>query len=201
MSLVDTITRVVESVVDRILADRVLGLATAEVSSIDEEGAVLRYKSLNLDQGSPPARVAVPMAGGGRGAYFRPEPGDEVIVAFENGDISQPVIIGSTWNPDQTPPSQADTSASNNIRAIVSRAGHQITLDDTPGGGGISVRSASGVRIQIDDATGRVTIETTGRIADSTIVLDGVSWNHQHATGVGPSGPPVSIVPPPPEAP
>ncbi len=196
MSLLETVTRVVESVFERLLGDRVFGLATAEVRSIDEEGAVLHYKSLNLDQGSATARIAAPMAGDRRGFYFRPEPGDEVVVAFENGDINQPVIIGSTWNPAQAPPSQADTSSSNNMRSIVSRAGHEITFDDTPGAGSITIRATSGARIVLDDTTGRITIDTSGRIADSRIVLDGVSWNHQHATGVGPSGPPVSITPP-----
>ena len=38
------------------------------------------------------ARVASPMAGGGRGMFFLPEKDDEVLVAFEQGDITRPYI-------------------------------------------------------------------------------------------------------------
>ena len=38
------------------------------------------------------------------GFYFRPEIGDEVIVAFEHGDVRFPYIIGSVWNGKDRPP-------------------------------------------------------------------------------------------------
>ena len=41
------------------------------------------------------ARIAVPMAGVGRGSYCLPEPGDQVLVVFEHGEISRPIVIGS----------------------------------------------------------------------------------------------------------
>ncbi len=53
------------------------------------------------------ARVASFMAGeyvvddnshGPRGAFFMPEIGDEVLVAFEHGDISRPIVIGRLWS-------------------------------------------------------------------------------------------------------
>ncbi len=53
------------------------------------------------------ARVASFMAGeyivddnslGQRGAFFMPEIGDEVLVAFEHGDISRPIVIGRLWS-------------------------------------------------------------------------------------------------------
>ncbi|MFT5587458.1 MAG: hypothetical protein ACI9VR_005068 [Cognaticolwellia sp.] len=195
MSLTDTITELVESVVRRVLDDRILGIHTATVTALTEEGVILTYRSLNVDPSNDEARVASIMAGPGVGAYFRPEVGDEVIVAFEGGDLSQPVVVGSVWNPDANPPSQADTSSSNNIRTIVSRDKHEITLDDSPGGGGITIRTSSGAEIKLQDAGKKVSITTGGSVANTQIVLDGVSWNHQHATGVGPSGPPISISP------
>ncbi len=44
------------------------------------------------------ARVAVPFAGGSRGAFFIPDVGDEVVVAFVGGDARCPIVLGSLWN-------------------------------------------------------------------------------------------------------
>ncbi|MFN4325966.1 MAG: type VI secretion system Vgr family protein [Azonexus sp.] len=43
-------------------------------------------------------RVMVPVAGGNWGGHFIPRPGQEVMVAFQNGNIDRPVIIGATYN-------------------------------------------------------------------------------------------------------
>jgi uncharacterized protein involved in type VI secretion and phage assembly len=175
-------------------AGRVSGLVFAKVKQVTDEGYELEYLSGNFDSPSAPARVATFMAGNNRGAFFMPEPEDEVVVGFELGNFDQPVILGALWSDVDRPPRQADTSAANSVRTIVSRAGHQITFDDSPAGK-ITIQTQSGVEITLEDATKKITIKTTGNIATSQIVLDGVSWNHQHATGVGPSGPPLSITP------
>jgi len=52
-------------------------------------------------------RVAQPFSGDGHGVVWRPEIGDEVVVAFEEGDPDRPVILGSVWNPRRLPPLQA----------------------------------------------------------------------------------------------
>jgi uncharacterized protein involved in type VI secretion and phage assembly len=43
-------------------------------------------------------RVAQPYAGNGYGASFVPEKGDEVLVAFDQGDMRYPVVIGCLYN-------------------------------------------------------------------------------------------------------
>jgi uncharacterized protein involved in type VI secretion and phage assembly len=172
-----------------------LGLAFAEVVGQGDEGFELRYLSADLDATSAPARVASFMAGSRRGGWFMPEVGDEVVVGFEMGDLSRPVILGALWSDADQPPEAADTSAANNVRTIVSRAGHQVTFDDSPSGK-IVIKTSGGMEISLEDAPSpKIVIKTTGNIATSRVVLDGVSWNHQHATGTGPSGPPLSIVP------
>jgi len=40
-----------------------------------------------------------------RGVYVLPEIGDEVLVAFENGDLARPFIVGSLWD-DEAPAEQ-----------------------------------------------------------------------------------------------
>src|SRR5687768_7153196 len=49
------------------------------------------------------ARTATPMAGNQRGMYFLPEVDDEVLVAFEHGDLRFPYIIGALWNGKDKP--------------------------------------------------------------------------------------------------
>jgi uncharacterized protein involved in type VI secretion and phage assembly len=75
------------------------------------------------------ARVATPMAGGKRGIYFIPEVGDEVLVAFERGDVRFPYVLGSLWNGvDNSPVNNAD--GKNDVRVIHSRSNHKITIND-----------------------------------------------------------------------
>jgi phage baseplate assembly protein gpV len=50
------------------------------------------------------ARVATLSAGPGRGTWFVPEVGDEVLVAFEGGDPQRPYVLGSLWNAAARPP-------------------------------------------------------------------------------------------------
>src|SRR5262245_3996932 len=50
------------------------------------------------------ARVATMMAGRNKGTLFLPEVGDEVLVAFERGDVRAPCVIGSLWNGKARPP-------------------------------------------------------------------------------------------------
>ncbi|MBC2697006.1 MAG: phage tail protein [ANME-2 cluster archaeon] len=78
------------------------------------------------------ARVTSFMAGKERGAFFLPEVDDEVLVAFEYGDINMPYVIGSLWNGKDVPP-ENNSDGKNNIRVIRSRSGHVITLDDSDG--------------------------------------------------------------------
>jgi len=51
-------------------------------------------------------RVAQVWAGKRWGAFFWPRIGHEVVVAFEDGDPDQPLIIGSVYNTENMPPCQ-----------------------------------------------------------------------------------------------
>jgi len=63
------------------------------------------------------ARLATPMAGGGRGIVTIPEVGDEVLVAFEREDLRFPYVLGSVWNGKDTPP-ETNADGKNNKRLI-----------------------------------------------------------------------------------
>lgn len=75
------------------------------------------------------ARVATPMAGNKRGIYFMPEVNDEVLVAFERGDMRFPYVLGSLWN-GVDPSPETNSDGKNDVRVIHSRADHKITIKD-----------------------------------------------------------------------
>jgi uncharacterized protein involved in type VI secretion and phage assembly len=149
----------------------VQGLVTAKVLTRQDDGTyLLDYLTMGSGEPSAPARVMMPMAGGKRGAYLFPEPGDEVVVAFELGDTNFPVILGAVWNQDDQPPAQADLSTQNNVRTIVSRSGHELTLDDTAGAQQVKIRTQGGHSLVMDDTPpGKITLTSAGNI---TVTLD-----------------------------
>lgn len=103
-------------------------------------------------------------AGKERGWFFLPEVGDEVLVAFEHGDINHPVVIGALWNGTDKPPEQVDSG--NTKRVLVSRAGSRIELDDDKntitikdgGGKGELVFKADDNKLTIEAKQGDVVI-------------------------------------------
>lgn len=106
------------------------------------------------------ARIATLMAGPDRGTFFVPEVGDEVLVAFEQGDIQYPYVIGALWNGEDKPP--VDNAAKkNDVRSVKSRSGHEMRFDDADGAESVEIRTAGGHRISLDDTDGseRITIE------------------------------------------
>jgi uncharacterized protein involved in type VI secretion and phage assembly len=116
------------------------------------------------------ARLATLMAGQNRGTWFIPDMNDEVLVAFEAGDVRRPYVIGSLWNVSNMPPESIDTN--NNKKLLRSRNGVKITLDDqsgqesfiveTPGGQKITLKDGPGA-IEIADSNGNsVKLETAG---------------------------------------
>lgn len=95
------------------------------------------------------ARIAVPMAGNDRGTYFLPEVNDEVLVAFDRGDLRFPYVIGALWNGQDAPPTTND-DGKNDVRVIRSRAGHQLTFNDGERGL-VQLELADGKTLRIDD--------------------------------------------------
>ena len=67
-------------------------------------------------------------AGKNRGWFFIPEKDDEVLVAFEHGDLNRPLVIGALRNGKDKPPDK--NPGGNPRRVIKSRQGNKITFDD-----------------------------------------------------------------------
>jgi uncharacterized protein involved in type VI secretion and phage assembly len=164
--------------------DRLYGVSVGIVTNNQDPEGMGRVKVklpwLTEDDESYWARVLTPMAGNHRGLYFLPEVDDEVLVAFEHGLADFPYVLGALWNgKDKTPESNAD--GHNNMRAIHSRSGHIIRLDDTEGQGKIEIIDRSGNnRLTINSADNTLTIS-----ADSDITIQSSSGKLKlHANGI-----------------
>jgi len=122
------------------------------------------------------ARVARP-----QGLFCLPEINDEVLVAFEHGDIHYPYVLGTLWNGRDKPPTQnggmVGSDGKVNQRIIRSRSGHEIILDDSSGKEKIIVRDKTrGNQIVIDSAQNAMSIKAKGKLsleADGEISIKG----------------------------
>jgi uncharacterized protein involved in type VI secretion and phage assembly len=144
------------------------------------------------------ARLATLMAGGGRGSWFVPEVGDEVVVAFEAGNPVRPYVLGALWNGNDAPPVSMDGSGKNNIRRLHSRAGSTITLDDTDGSVAVRIETPLGQSIEIDDSgSGSVEVRDASgnsiRMESSGVTITGASKVTVNATTVSVSAASVSV--------
>jgi phage baseplate assembly protein V len=132
----------------------------------------------------PWARVAGMMAGEGRGTYFMPQVGDEVLVAFNHGDVRDAYVVGSVWNGKDRPPADAPNDAVDR-RVIRTPRGHELAFDDASQT--ITIETAAEQRIslgpdsiEISSAGGaaKVVLERSGAIrieASTELELKGAS--------------------------
>jgi type VI secretion system secreted protein VgrG len=90
-------------------------------------------------------RVAQFWAGSNRGALFVPRVGDEVLIAYEEGDPERPIVVGSVYNGTNTVPmTLPDKKTESGILTRSSSGGngyHMLVFDDTEGREKVKLRS------------------------------------------------------------
>jgi uncharacterized protein involved in type VI secretion and phage assembly len=157
------------------------GVVNGVVKSVDDpdqQGRVqVSFPFLGGQNDSTWAPVATLMTGGDRGSWFMPEVGDEVLVAFSQGDVEHPFIIGFLWNGQDKPPAK---DISTKVRRLRTVSGHQIDFDDIDGEEKIVITTKGKHKIVMDDTpgTGSVTISTNGGQTikmDDTLGATGIS--------------------------
>lgn len=105
------------------------------------------------------ARMTTLFAGKDRGSWFLPDVGDELLVAFENGDPTRPYVLGGLWNGSDSPPAAMDGGGQNNKKMLKSRNGVTITLDDQQGAETLILETPGGQKLILKDGPGAVTLE------------------------------------------
>lgn len=125
----------------------------------DAQGRVkVEYPWLPGNPLSPWARIAAPLAGKQRGAWFMPEEGDEVLVAFEQNRFDHPYVVGFLWNGVDRPP-----ASDLEHRVIVTPGKHELRFEDGEGSGKVVLKSAGGLTLTLDDGSSAITLEGGGR--------------------------------------
>jgi uncharacterized protein involved in type VI secretion and phage assembly len=147
------------------------GLMPAVVTNVDDPDDLGRVKVklpwLGDAIESDWARVVAPGAGATRGIQFPPEVNDEVLVGFLQGSGDSLFVLGGLWNGTDGPGrKKAKYLKSGKIieRVILTRAGHEIALNDDSNDGGIVIKDSKGNEISIKVKEGLITIKTTGEI-------------------------------------
>lgn len=128
---------------------------------------VMREKNHNLTDW---IRVCMPYAGNGYGAYLLPEVGDEVIIAFDYGDINRPFVIGSLWNGKDKIPEKTVTEK-NDVKKIRTKGGHEIIFTEEKGKEKLEIHTPKNLKIYLNDE--KKLIEITDDKGDNQISIDG----------------------------
>jgi phage baseplate assembly protein V len=149
----------------RTLENRFYGVVIAIVednNDPDKRGRVkVSYPWFDEGTISDWCRVRQFCAGPGYGAFFVPEKGDEVLVAFVHGDMDEPIVLGGLYNGQDAPPSYRDGSTKDE-KVIRTKGGHQVTLDDSASSKKVAVETSGGHALVLDDQNQRASIKTTG---------------------------------------
>jgi len=111
---------------------------------------------------TPWIRMISPHGGGDKGFHFIPEIEEEVLVGFEGGNAEHPYVMGSLYN-GNAKPEEWKTEA-NDVKAIRTRSGHTIELNDTDGEEKINIYDNEGSIITFDTQAKSLYITATENI-------------------------------------
>ncbi|GAA1214601.1 VgrG-related protein [Kitasatospora nipponensis] len=163
---------------------RVPGVAIGVVTDIQApeecagQGWVrLSFPWLSEAAGQEPGYVSdwvrtVQLGGAGGGGVFSPEVHDEVLVAFEQGLLERPVVIGGLYNgvdaptPDDSLELVDKSTGKLNRRSFASRGGHRIELLDAAAGpAGVRLRTHEDrLSIHLDQQETVITVHSDGKV-------------------------------------
>lgn len=151
--------------------NRIPGVVPGIVTDNDDPQSMgrvkLRFPWLSDDAESSWARLSQPGAGKESGMVWVPQVGDEVLVAFEQGDISHPIVIGGLWNGKDTAPLGDGLLDAGTVTrsGFVSRGGHKLVFFDDPGESGIALISSDNkFRISLNETKGQVHVYFDGKL-------------------------------------
>jgi uncharacterized protein involved in type VI secretion and phage assembly len=160
------------------LLPAISGLQIGIVSQLEEDPdgedrILVQIPIINNEEQGIWCRVASLDAGENRGAFFRPEIEDEVIIGFINQDPNDAVVLGMLHS--SAKPSPITASDDNHEKGFVTRSEMKVLFDDdkksinisTPAGKVISLDEDAGTIVIEDDNSNVITIDDSGIMLES----------------------------------
>ncbi|WP_024769974.1 type VI secretion system tip protein VgrG [Aquimarina macrocephali] len=160
------------------LLSGICGLQVGIVSQLEEdpdgeERILVQIPIINNEEQGIWCRVVSLDAGENRGAFFRPEIEDEVIVGFVNDDPNDAIVLGMLHS--SAKPSPITASDDNHEKGFVTRSEMKVLFDDdkksitieTPAGKKIVLDEDAGSIIVEDDNSNVITIDSSGIAVES----------------------------------
>ncbi len=127
------------------------------------------WQQKNGDRTTPWIKMATPYAGADKGFYFIPEVDEEVLVGFEGGNAERPFVLSAGFNKTANS-SFADPD--NNIKAIQTRSGHIIKMDDTNGEESITITDKNGNKILLNTKDSSIHIHAPANMTFTADTID-----------------------------
>ncbi|QCW99881.1 type IV secretion protein Rhs [Aggregatimonas sangjinii] len=101
---------------------------------------------------TPWIKMVTPYSGGGKGFYFIPEKDEEVLVGFEGDNPEKPFVLSAGFNTN----AKSDyADPDNNIKAIKTRSGNEVIMNDKDGS--VTIQDPSGNTVLMN-GDGEITI-------------------------------------------
>jgi uncharacterized protein involved in type VI secretion and phage assembly len=149
----------------------VIGIVSALNDPYGEGRILVEFPWLASGHKSAWAPVAAAFAGSDRGAFFFPEVGDEVLVAFEHGYFDHPFVVGFLWNGLNRPP-----TLDHRLRVLRSLNGHEIALHDPDvqqgDQGHVRMTGASGDEVRIQNTGISITSRASINIRAPSVTIN-----------------------------
>ncbi|WP_103071756.1 type VI secretion system Vgr family protein [Aquimarina sediminis] len=121
---------------------------------------------------TPWLRMVTPHSGGEKGFHFIPEIGEEVLVGFEGGNAERPYVIGALYTGTKKPESWK--TETNDIKAIRTRSGNQVIMNDQDGS--ITIADPSG-NVVVMQGNGEVIIKAPNKLTLASTDINIIAGN------------------------
>ena len=136
------------------------GIVTSVDQALSQDARIMVKLVRRDDQMEVECRMCNGQAGNNYGFYFVPQVGDEVLVAFVQGDMRLPIILGGLYNGKDKPPADHPR-----LRRIQSVNGHRISFIDA------TERAGSKGALVIEDAHGNTITMSNGKIVVKSVAI------------------------------